>query len=517
MTPQHPYPGAGRTPDPVRGDEDARRALGSERALADRPNVSIGLRIALTMLTSFLLVASVVVASMMLMSRVAMFQEFLERVSTYTLELEHARRYEKNYLLYGTNLDDAMNQAQAAHQLLRGSRDAVVALVGAPTFERMEGELDNYATLLERFGALGTRRDPPALAEHATIEHGLRRVGAQLLADANDVVQRERMQLHTAIRTSSLVSIGALLLVFVVMATMGYAMTRQIASPLRRFVGYTQRIAGGDYSPVQPARRYRDEFSDLAIAINRMVFRLRDREHRLERSSRMAAVGTLTAGIAHELNNPLNNISLNAEALLEHFDAYADAQKLAMIEDVVNQVERASGTVHNLLDFTRVEKPVFVPVSLAEVLAGARRLIGNEAQISHVDVALPDDLPMVDGNPRELQQVFVNLFLNAIQAMPNGGTITVRATRVDHATISIEIADTGLGIPEEDLGSIFDPFFTSKEVGVGTGLGLFVSYQTVKRHGGRIEVESRVGQGTVFTVMLPVPGSPGAVAARVSG
>jgi signal transduction histidine kinase len=515
MTPADLVPHAEPGPERVQGDEEARRARGAERALADRPTVSIRLRIALTMLTSFLLMAGAVIASMMLTSRVATSQQFLERVSTYALELEHARRYEKNYLLYGTNLDDAMNHAQAAHQLLRGSHDAVVALVGAPVFERMETSLDSYATLLVRLGVLGTQPDPPRLSERAAIEHDLRRVGAQLLADAGDILQRERLQLHTAIRISSLVSIGALLLVFVVMASMGSAMTRQIASPLRRFVGYTQRIADGDYSPIQPARRYRDEFSDLAIAINRMVFRLREREHQLAQSSRMAAVGTLTAGIAHELNNPLNNISLNADSLLEHFDAYTDAQKLTMLGDIVNQVERASGTVHNLLDFTRVEKPVFVPVALSDVLAAAGRLVANEARIGHVDIdiTLPDGLPRVDGSPRELQQVFLNLLLNAIQAMPDGGTITVRGQRLDPGTVAIVVVDTGVGIPEKDLGSVFDPFFTSKEVGAGTGLGLFVSYQTIERHGGRIDVESRVGEGTVFTVMLPVAGSPKSPAA----
>jgi signal transduction histidine kinase len=219
----------------------------------------------------------------------------------------------------------------------------------------------------------------------------------------------------------------------------------------------------------------------------------------------MAAVGTLTAGVAHELNNPLNNISLNAEALIENFDAYTDLQKRRMLDDIVHQVERASGTVRNLLDFTRVERPVCVPVSVIEIGRGAYRLVANEAELGGVEFRLemPEDLPRIDGSPRDLQQVFLNLFLNAIQAMPEGGTLTVRG-RTAGESVEVEVTDTGVGIPEESLGSIFDPFFTTKELGAGTGLGLFVSYGTIEKHRGRVEVRSAVGRGTTFTVVLPV-------------
>jgi signal transduction histidine kinase len=291
---------------------------------------------------------------------------------------------------------------------------------------------------------------------------------------------------------------------------------------LRRFAGYTERIAAGDFSPILPARRYRDEFSRLAVAINRMLFRLKDREAQLARHSRMAAVGTLTAGIAHELNNPLNNISLNAEALHEGLSNYTDDQKLKMLADIVSQVERASATVRNLLDFTRVEKPVVVSLSVENVVREARRLVTNEAEINRVEfnLALPPDLPKVQGNPRDLQQVFLNLFLNAIQAMPKGGVLTVRGQTTGGSTndraLEVEVTDTGVGIPEENIGSVFDPFFTTKEVGVGTGLGLAVSYGIIEKHNGTITVRSKLGEGTTFVVRLPISSIEGGVGASLS-
>ncbi len=487
-------------------DEDRRLLADAERALADRPNITMSLRISISMLLCFLLVAGVVVASMVLVSKVGTLQEFLDKASTYALEVENTRRYEKNYLLYGTGLDDALTQVQAAHNQLRSIKASMVDLTGPQVFEHMEENLEQYARLLERLAALARQPTAASQDERTQVEKELRRHGAQLIADATDLLERERLRLRTAIRTSWIVAASSLLFIMLGMALVTYTLTRQVSNPLRRFVGYTERIADGDFSPILPVRRYRDEFSRLAVAINQMLFRLKDREAQLARTSRMAAVGTLTAGIAHELNNPLNNISLNAEALHEGLSNYTDDQKLKMLADVVSQVERASATVRNLLDFTRVEKPVVVSLSVENVVREARRLVANEAEINRVEfnLALPPDLPKVQGNPRDLQQVFLNLFLNAIQAMPDGGVLTVRSQTTGDRALEVEVTDTGVGIPDEDIGSVFDPFFTTKEVGAGTGLGLAVSYGIVEKHNGTITVRSKLGEGTTFVVRLPI-------------
>jgi two-component system, NtrC family, sensor kinase len=486
-------------------EEDRRLLAEAERALAERPKISISLRIGVSMLLCFLLVAGVVAASMVLVSRVGTLQEFLDKVSTYALEVEHARRYEKNYLLYGTGLDDALIQVQAAHQHLRGMDASMVELMDPRAFAQMEDNLEQYGRLLERLGALARQPTEQTQDEKAALETELRRHGAQIVADATDLIDRERLRLRTAIHTSWIIAGGSLLFIMLAMVLVAYALTRQVANPLRRFVGYTERIADGNFSPILPARRYRDEFSRLAVAINRMVFRLKDRETQLARTSRMAAVGTLTAGIAHELNNPLNNISLNAEALHDGLDIYTDVQKLKMLADIVSQVERASATVRNLLDFTRVEKPVLLLLSVEDVVRKTCRLVANEAEINHVEfhIEIPADLPQVQGNPRDLQQVFLNLFLNAIQAMPRGGVVAVGGKAINGGAVQVEVADTGVGIPPEHIGSIFDPFFTTKEVGAGTGLGLFVSYGIIEQHNGSITVRSKVGEGTTFIVRLP--------------
>ena len=488
-------------------EDDGKVLAQVERALAERPNFSIGLRIGLSMLLCFLMVAGVVSASMVFVSRVGALQEFLDKVSIYALEVEHARRYEKNYLLYGSGLEDALTQVQAAHQHLRSIKTALIETTGPQAFDNMEANLEEYDRLLERLVELARQPAGISREERTRIENELRRHGAQIIAGATDLVDQERLRLRIALRTSWIVAAGSLVFILLVMGFIAYVLTCQVGNPLRRFIDYTQRIAKGDYSPILPARRYRDEFSQLAVAINRMLSRLKDRENQLTRTSRMAAVGTLTAGVAHELNNPLNNIALNAEAMHEGLDAYTDAQKLKMLGDIRHQVERASAIVKNLLDFTRLEKPVLVSLSLNDAVGEARRLVANEAEINRVEfrVEIPENLPRVHGNPRDLQQVFLNLFLNAIQAMPNGGLLTVLGKIGASGSIDVEVTDTGQGIPEEIVGSVFDPFFTTKEAGAGSGLGLFISYGIIEKHKGSIAVRSKPGEGTTFIVSLPIP------------
>jgi signal transduction histidine kinase len=294
------------------------------------------------------------------------------------------------------------------------------------------------------------------------------------------------------------------ILMLFVMAYIASFLIRSVLQPLGRFVQYAARIGGGDYSPILPTRKYRDEFSNLAIAINEMLSDLVLRQQELTQSGKMAAVGTLTSGIAHELNNPLNNIGITTEALIDGYAEYSDEQRLKMLDQIYTQVERASGTVRNLLDFTRKEQSVFTTVSITEIIQSTARLVGNELKLAGIELSLDleEGLPKIKGNPRNLQQVFLNLFLNAIQAMPEGGTLGVRARTGEDGFLRVDVSDDGIGIPADQLDKIFEPFFTTKDPGKGTGLGLSVAYTTIEAHHGRITVESKVGEGTTFSVFL---------------
>jgi two-component system NtrC family sensor kinase len=220
-------------------------------------------------------------------------------------------------------------------------------------------------------------------------------------------------------------------------------------------------------------------------------------------SRKMASIGTLTSGIAHELNNPLNNICITTESLLDDLQAIGEGEIRKRLQDIYTQAERASGTVRNLLDFTRMGQPAFVPLSARELLDSTFNLARNEMELNNVRLDYDPESAEAGllGDYSQLQQVFLNLVINAIQAMPRGGRLIVRINREDPHFLRIAVGDTGVGIPQSIIQQIFDPFFTTKEK--GTGLGLSTTYSIVKKHGGKILVDSQINQGTTFTVFLP--------------
>jgi len=284
-------------------------------------------------------------------------------------------------------------------------------------------------------------------------------------------------------------------------------LARQFLAPLTRMVNATQRIAAGDFTPIRPARRYRDEFSNLAMALNRMIHELQHRQKILLQSHKLQAVGTLTAGVAHELNNPINNIMMTADILLEDYEGLADEKRLEMIKDLVDQAERSKRIVSNLLDFARESEIKSETLAIEDILRETVQLSSNQIKLSKVKIRteVAPNLPPLNGDRQQLTQVFLNLILNALDAMPEGGLlqITARLSK-ERNYIEVHVSDTGVGIPEHILPSVFDPFFSYKKTRKkGTGLGLSVSLGIIRKHGGDITVTSEVNKGTTFVVLLP--------------
>ena len=435
-----------------RGGDGAKKTL---RALLERPTVSIRARIAAAFLLMFALLCGVTVTAMLFISESNVKLQFLEQIGNYRAELQQARRFEKDFFLYGTNLPDALANIHMAKDHLERSAEDIESVVGTATYLDMKESVTQYESLLERLLETSAGEEPGRSAEQREIEILLRRHGAKILADADEMIDRERMDVHSMLRhvhagRSRLPDLHAL----------RHGVHRELPDPIRTpgpwagSCSTRRRIGAGDYSPIMPTRKYRDEFSNLAIAINQMLSDLVLRQEQLTQSGKMAAVGTLTSGIAHELNNPLNNIGITTEALIEDYADYSDEERLKMLDQIYTQVERASGTVRNLLDFTRKEQSVFTSVSVPEIVKSTARLVGNELKLGGIELSLDleDELPEIKGNPRNLQQVFLNLFLNAIQAMPEGGRLDVRALTAEDGFVRVDVSDTGVGIPAEQPG-----------------------------------------------------------------
>jgi len=310
----------------------------------------------------------------------------------------------------------------------------------------------------------------------------------------------------------------------------GLVLASRISRPIVRMRDVSLAVAAGDLDQ-RTGIRGRDEVGQMAAVFDLMTFRLRRRtaqatrlhaeavkrseelaeanvrlqqaQQQLVQSEKLASVGQLAAGIVHDIKNPLAVITGLTEELQEN--AGKESALSSPLTQIRENAVRASGIVTDLLKFARQSNPEMRTQNIWETVRTAVRLndfLTRRANV-HVVMDLTPQTIMTSYDAQQIEQVLINLIQNAVQAMSNGGTLTI-GVRQDLKWVEVEVRDTGVGIPSKNLGRIFDPFFTTKGPGEGTGLGLSVSYGIVAQHGGRIDVRSEVGRGTVFTIRLPV-------------
>ncbi|CAG0936712.1 two-component system, NtrC family, sensor kinase [Thermoflexales bacterium] len=323
----------------------------------------------------------------------------------------------------------------------------------------------------------------------------------------------------------------SLIFAFITIAVivLGYLLSTSIARPILRLRTLSQAVAAGDLNQKTQLDRP-DEIGELAEAFDTMTQHLRERtdeaarlyaetvqrnaelaeinvrlqnaQQQLVQSEKLAAVGQLTAGIVHDVKNPLAVIKGLAESLQEEPELKPYAKKdLGVIRE---SATKANQIVSDLLTFSRQSTPEMKHQDLKATVEAALRITAYLTRKAQVQViaTLPEQTVYVTYDAQQVEQVLINLIQNAIQAMPQGGTLRVSLSQATEA-IALAVQDTGVGIPPENLRRIFDPFFTTKPEGEGTGLGLSVGYGIIGRHHGRIDVESVVGEGTTFTILLP--------------
>jgi len=278
---------------------------------------------------------------------------------------------------------------------------------------------------------------------------------------------------------------------------------RWITRPIADLVQATGRLAQGDMSVRVPAGG-RGELAQLADAFNRMVERLHDTQQRLLHKEKLASMGQLAAGVAHEINNPLGTVQLFSSAVLKSLpEGDPRRDDLKMIQ---SETDRCKVIVGSLLNFARQQEGLAEETDLNALIDQAVEAVAHQPSFAHVSIErrYAEDMPRIQADPSQLQQVFVNLMNNAADAMEGKGTITISTRPVNAKSVEVDVADTGCGIPEEDLSRLFTPFYTTKPPGKGTGLGLSIVYGIVKMHRGQITASSCVGRGSSFKVTLPL-------------
>ncbi len=419
------------------------------------------------------------------------------------------RRFEKNFFLYKQpgSVTEALSYVDRVAGLYARNEGAIARLTKESEKEAFTAILARYKDTVSKIQAsLGNQGAGGQSTTDPASEDLLRTTGQELLDRAESWAKEERKRIDRLFRQTQYLFVLSMVCFCILGVLVALYIARLVTRPLIHMQLAMEKIAEGDFTPIREEECESEEFVPLFRAFNRMSGELEERQEQLVQARKISAIGTFTSGIAHELNNPVNNIVLSAEALKEGYDELSREEALDTVQDILVQSERASDIIKNLLDFSRSERPEMVSVSIPSVIDNTLKLVRNQMLLSGVEAEseISRDLPEVWGDYKSLQQVFLNLFLNAIQAMNGGGTLRITAKESnDRDRVRVEVADTGHGIPPEDLPHIFDPFFTTKEVGKGTGLGLSVTYGIVQKHGGVIDVRSAKGTGTTFVISLP--------------
>lgn len=420
-----------------------------------------------------------------------------ERYDDLLNDILETRRFEKNFFIYGDrrSLQESKEYLDRIDALVTDLSPDLTRLIGHEPFTAFIGKLADYRATMERLRT-----------DSGTSPDQLRAIGKRLTDEADHFREIKRARIHAAILRILALPFAFLLILLALMLPVVLLISRGLLRPLSVITSTTRAVGRGDFSPIRYDGVRLEEISGLIEAFNRMARELEIHQEDLIQTRKIAAIGTFTAGIAHELNNPINNIVLTTDSLKEELEGTTAPENMEMLDDILTQAERAASIVKNLLDFSRTEKPVFSELSPEQVIASSINLVKNQFKIVGVqfETSIAPSLPSIRGNLGNLQQVFTNLLLNAIQASPQGETIRMRVEHADKpGFISFAVQDYGKGIPKDIQHKIFEPFFTTKEVGKGTGLGLAVSYSIVKRHGGTITVHSEPSCGATFVVLLP--------------
>jgi two-component system NtrC family sensor kinase len=473
-----------------------------------------------------------------------------------TLEI---RRFEKNYVLYEqrSDYDENLQYVNRAGELFDANIAGFAAVSTPDQIINLRDSLQRYKSLMEQYEKLIRRqkRRPtgPDSALKIKFAGDIRKTGKDIITVTEEMSRAERKSLQTLLASSRRVLIISISLLIVLVIIIGQVLAKMVVKPLKLMERNMEVIAEGRFENIRIDSKDREVLS-LTRAFNKMLRELELRQRHLVQSEKLASLGTLLSGVAHELNNPLSNISSSSQILAEEMqesqgssptDPLGDkrvkgqgtppatpfldpAYAMELVAQINEQTDRARNIVRSLLEFSRDKEFKNGQLPLRTLFEETIRFVKGQLPPSvSVTLDIPDEL-VITADKQRIQQAFLNLIKNGIDAISGEGSIAIRA-RMHHAidkagddtgiynylkyrgkctleddTVDIEIRDTGEGISADLLPKVFDPFFTTKDVGKGSGLGLFIVHEIIEEHDGCIAVDSEPGKGTAFLIRLPV-------------
>jgi len=476
---------------------------------------------------------------------------FLELTDTIRSKSLQLRRHEKNYFLYSPAR--AGDEAKAIHEYLnemdkilagvqtnrtewtrslkkliaeyRGQFTKIESLVkniseesqklknAAPSYQKVSGlvesnfldkPLEDVDYLQKNFSFKSDHKLITSLIELDGETTSLRKTGESILTVSKELDKTAREKVDNFIRLSSI----SIIVFFPLFIIVGFGtiifITSSAVKRLRLLTDVVEKTGKGSFLPMPVSKRAwvgADEVETLIRKFNTMEEQLAQREKELIQSKKLAAIGTLASGVAHELNNPLNNIYTTAQRLMKKSGDESEFIRKGL-DDIFGQTMRVKSIVGDLLEFARGREPHLIPVELRGMITGVYKNLSASLDTSRIRFSLkahPEEI-VVYADPEQIERVFLNLFTNAIEAISEEGKLIISAEEEAHS-VRIIVSDTGRGMPKEMTEKIFEPFFTTKDK--GTGLGLAIVFNIIQKHNGDIMVESEEGKGTTFIITLP--------------
>ncbi len=467
-------------------------------------------------LTGFLFTFS----ELILVEKKIVFGGVINEFFDMTLEM---RRFEKNFFLYKQDSDyrENLQYVSKAQDILAANLREYSTLVVAARLQTLKVSLMEYRSLMERYAEL--KGDDPG---RAAVERAIREKGKEITSFAEDISKTERDRVRRLLDQSRIILAVAIVVLSLAGIIVGQIISRIVVRPMKELEKSMETIAAGGRENIDIRSKDR-EIVSLTGAFNHMLRELELRQRHMIQSEKLASLGTLMAGIAHELNNPLSNISTSSQILLEEIEESDIEFKKEMLLQIETQTERARNIVRTLLDFSREKEFKREIIPLKNLIQETLNFIKGQipARVS-MTVEVPEDI-VIFADKQRIQQAFLNLVKNAVESIPEEGSVFIQAQRqfpvLEHPELYVQmldnsrckssgddvyitIRDTGAGIPPEILPRIMDPFFTTKDVGKGSGLGLSIVHEIIDEHDGCIRVHSEQGAGTTFILRLPSKG-----------
>ncbi len=456
------------------------------------------------------------------MEKKIMFGEAISEFFDTTLEI---RRFEKNYFLYNQEADYYENTeyVKKAQDLPEKNIEGFETIASPQQISSLKNDLKLYKELVEEYAGLNRRHG----IQKTILEGKIRKTGKDIITAAEDISKAERRNLQAMLYNSQSILIFSIISLSLLGIAIGQVLSRMVVRPLKQLENSMEVIAEGKFESIQIRSKDR-EIVSLTNAFNKMLRELELRQRHLVQLEKLTSLGTLLSGVAHELNNPLSNISTSCEILKEEIeDAHMEYKKDLLLQ-IEEQTDSARNIVRSLLEFSRDKEFKKEKIPLRTLFEETIRFVKGQVPTKVIiGIDMPDDI-FIFADKQRIQQAFLNLIKNAIESIADEGTVSIRAQKrraidkieaeteiynylkyrgkctLKEDTVDIEIRDTGEGIPHELLSKVFDPFFTTKDVGKGSGLGLFIVHEIIEEHDGCIAVDSEAGKGTTFLIRLPI-------------